>query len=132
MYEKELIYINRIILNNLGTFEVSHHTLSSNPFNGYTGKAARLLTYQEVLNGCNGYCYSSTFYEKCNGLLENTEFSRPSNSVFGYYLENPSDQQDNVVRIVDSTFYNIGYEPPVRSSYGIRSAIDVPITKIKY
>ncbi len=60
----------------------------------YEGYAARLLTYQEVYNGCYDGTTSITsakgLSSKCKYLIENTRYSSSSLKTYGGWLESPS------------------------------------------
>ena len=100
----------------------------------YSGKAARLLTAQEINRACGitvGKLITGEL-DTCNYLMENTKYSS-SSLTYGYWLENArSDDSTNawtgygVSRIVNySTADHAG-------GYGVRPAIEVPKSNIEY
>ena len=108
-----------------------------NPFS-YSGKAARLLTIQELSQGCksvNGNVVVTTTgsLKQCNFMFEGTRYTAAGRSTYGMWLEN--------VRSTSS----IGYTWHVRVSYrssmnstvdntlvGTRPVIDVPYELMEY
>ena len=98
----------------------------------YSGYAARLLTYQEVVSACGGGTPTYTGYlDTCKYLMENTYYSSGSLKN-GWWLENPnSSHSDNVWhvyygRCVTNSNASFGYYN------GVRPAIEVPKSKISY
>ena len=101
----------------------------------YSGKAARLLTTQEINKACNITVGTATPGEldSCNYLMENTKYSNASIRNYGYWLENPhsgySDRawrvsgRDRYVHI--NTVSNAGY-------HGVRPVIEVSKSNIEY
>ena len=102
----------------------------------YTNKAARLLTVQEILSGCeldatNAYDYNS-IQTKCEFLLEKTQYNEySSEKVWTLLLENPNSS-------VTAYIFNVGVNNmnllsnSVYDTGGFRPAIDVPINRIEY
>ena len=102
----------------------------------YTNKAARLLTVQEILSGCElnstNYNNISSIQTKCEFLLERTQYEAYSNGkVESLLLENPDSNTpskifnisvDNI-NMFSNDYYNEG---------GFRPAIDVPMNRIEY
>ena len=96
----------------------------------YAGYAARLLTYQEVYNGCYD---GTTISTKCKYLMENTKYSSSSLKTFGGWLESPSESHSGNAwgvnagnRIVND--YAVRYA----GSFGVRPAIEVLKSNISY
>ena len=103
----------------------------------YSGYAARLLTYQEVYNGCYDGTTSITSTKglstKCKYLLENTKYSSSSLKTNGPWLETPRASSSSYAWIV------YGYNRDVYNStvnhtsrYGVRPAIEVLKSNISY
>ena len=102
----------------------------------YEGYAARLLTYQEVYNGCYDEIRAITsvggLSTKCKFLLENTIYSNSSYKD-GFWFETPSASNSynatnvsgNSRRVSSSNVHN-------ESVNGVRPAIEVPKTNILY
>ena len=123
----------RVILNENGGNTTKGGTLPSN-FN-YVGKAARLLTVQEMKSACNiteGIAIVGEL-DTCNYLMENTKYSNTSIRNYGYWLEN--------ARSGYSTYawHVIGYDRDVgvhaadnNAGYGVRPAIEVLKSNIEY
>ena len=103
----------------------------------YTNKAARLLTLQELVDGCPGLpsnrTYTSGELNGCNYVLENTSYDISQGSIYGFWLETP--QSTNLMyiwavfgqgaRYVASTGANSV------SGYGARPAITVQKSNIE-
>ena len=103
----------------------------------YSGYAARLLTYQEVYNGCYDGTTRITSTKglstKCKYLLENTKYSSSSLKTNGPWLETPRASSSSYAWIV------YGYNRDVYNStvnhtsrYGVRPAIEVLKSNISY
>ena len=84
-----LIDETRSILSETSANSTSGGTLPT-AFN-YTNYAARLLTSQEINSACGITVGSSIAGEldKCNYLMENTQYSSPAMGTDGYWLETP-------------------------------------------
>ena len=100
----------------------------------YTDKAARLLTVQEINQGCNITVGTFTVGEldTCEYLFENTEYSSLSNA---YYWWTESAFSADSVKAMEVDAYNrhVGGADANRSSaFGFRPAIDVLKTNILY
>ncbi len=101
----------------------------------YAGKAARLLTTQEINKACNITVGTATPGEldKCNYLMENTKYSNASIGNYGYWLENPhsgnsGDAWD--VAGIDRNVHN--YAVSHAGDIGVRPAIEVLKSNIEY
>ena len=101
----------------------------------YSGKAARLLTTQEINKACGieaGHWITGEL-DTCNYLMENTKYSNASIKNYGYWLENA--RSDNSAHawlvygyyrhVANSTVSNAG-------GYGVRPAIEVLKSNISY
>ena len=101
----------------------------------YAGKAARLLTVQEINKACGITVgnYTPGELDTCNYLMENTQYSNSSIRNYGYWLENPPSGSSGLVwhvggsgRIVGSdTVSDVG-------GYGVRPTIEVLKSNISY
>ena len=103
----------------------------------YEGYAARLLTYQEVYNGCydgtTGISSTKGISTKCKYLIENTKYSNESNKTYGGRLESPSASYSSNSWFINSNDRNITTNiVNDRSNYGVRPAIEVAKTNIDY
>ena len=104
----------------------------------YEGYAARLLTYQEVYNGCYDGTTSITskkgLSSKCKYLMENTTYSSSSFKTFGEWLESPDGFSSgiNAWRVSAYDRYVNIYNVDAASSHGVRPAIEVAKTDIEY
>ena len=107
-------------------------TIGSLPVFSYTGKAARLLTTQEIQAAAgsttinvNGYLNNADF------LLEDTNYAKSSCSgdACFYWIETPRSGNNQYV------WYAFGYgryiaSDTVNNQYGVRPVIEIPKTKI--
>lgn len=116
----------------------------------YEGYAARLLTYQEVYDGCyNGteLYNDDSLIDKCEFLLEKTSYVNGYEpgiyaSAQGFWLESPCDTSDYYVYTVeadgsvDSSTRNytasVGTWNGVSYGYGVKPVIDVAKENIAY
>ena len=98
----------------------------------YSGKAARLLTYKEVVTACDPNNTvtnpsSSGYLDNCTYLMENTYYSNTSNKS-GYWLETPRSSDASSVWSVfgNSSIRKLGSSGArTGASYGVRPAIEV-------
>ena len=102
----------------------------------YTGKAARLLTTQEINKACNITVGTVTPGElnSCNYLMENTKYSNDSIGNYGYWLENPHSGTSVSAWRVNGGARDV-YSRPVSDDgggYGVRPAIEVLKSNIEY
>ena len=102
----------------------------------YTGKAARLLTTQEINKACNITVGTVTPGElnSCNYLMENTKYSNASIGNYGYWLENPHSGTSVNAWRVNGGARDV-YSRPVSDDgggYGVRPAIEVLKSNIEY
>ena len=128
----------------LGEYQSTHNSLTTG--NGgnllksnfsYNGRAARLLTAQELMQGCGlTQTESGTNGElstNCKFLFEGTKYADASKETYGPWLETPcSDSNASVL------FINSGYRKVDRNSanyttgQGVRPVIEVPLLKMSY
>ena len=96
----------------------------------YQGRAARLLTYQEVVAACG----STSIYPQNQFLLENTKYVSDS-YVLGYWLETPKHMSAYYAWPVDGISKKIGGgvdHANDTSRYGVRPVIEVLKSRIRY
>ncbi len=123
----------RAILNENGGNTTKGEKLPSNF--SYSGKAARLLTIQEVreATGIKVPSWNVGELDKCNYLMENTKYSNASIGNYGYWLENPHSgfSGDAWATLVNKRFVS---NPSVSNfvERGARPAIEVLKSNIKY
>ena len=124
---------NRQILTETNTTSTSGGSL---PVFDYSGKAARLLTYREVYNGCYKTSTSITStggLNNCNFLFENTNYYLSSVATYGPWLESPRATYSDRVYFVNSSNRNVSYNLASNTSYGgVRPTIEVLKSNILY
>ena len=100
----------------------------------YAGKAARLLTIQEVRKATgirNIPTWQVGELDNFNYLLENTKYSNASIGNNGYWLENArSDISTYAWHVYGAT--RLVNDNPVDNAIGVRPAIEVPKSNIEY
>ena len=102
----------------------------------YSGKAARLLTIQEVRKATGNKdipTWQDGELDKCNYLMENTKYSNASIGNYGYWLENPrSGDSDTAwfVRGNTRSVYNLAVSHA--GGFGVRPVIEVSKSNIEY
>ncbi|MBQ2640159.1 MAG: hypothetical protein IJF92_05330 [Bacilli bacterium] len=99
----------------------------------YTGRAARLLTYQEVVSACGTGTSSSTGYlDSCKYMLENTKYSN-SSLKYGLWLENiSSNNAYNAMYVHGSNRRINNYGSSSNGVLGVRPIIEVEKSNISY
>lgn len=98
----------------------------------YAGYAARLLTYQEINEGCyNNVAITSSgaLAAKCRFLFENTAYSS-SSKVASYWLEN-NYNTPAVADVIVGTMGNVSATGK-DNSVGVRPAIEIPVSELDY
>ena len=102
----------------------------------YAGKAARLLTVQEVrkATGINGIPTLKTGeLDNFNYLLENTKYSNASNAAYACWLENSHSDNSVSAYFVDVGYRNINNNAVSHAGrFSVRPAIEVLKTNIEY
>ena len=101
----------------------------------YTGKAARLLTTQEINKACNITVGTTTTGEldTCNYLMENTKYSNASIRNYGYWLENPHSGNSAVAwNVYGYRRLAGGYTVSKAGDFGVRPAIEVLKSNMEY
>ena len=108
----------------------------------YAGKAARILTIQELLSGCpNAKDYEASNGEhslkNCNFLFEGTKYTSSNNYSDSLLLENPissisfdPNQSGKMVWMLDAE-YSMLDGIMANSSIGLHPVIDVPKIRIQ-
>ena len=102
----------------------------------YAGKAARLLTIQEVRKA-TGISNIPTWQvgelDKFNYLFENTKYSNGSNAALAWWLENPRSGKSDGAWYARGNNRNVGYDIVSNAGdYGVRPAIEVLKSNIEY
>ena len=102
----------------------------------YAGKAARLLTIQEVRKA-TGISNIPTWQvgelDKFNYLFENTKYSNGSNAALAWWLENPHSGKSDGAWYARGNNRNVGYDTVSNAgNYGVRPAIEVLKSNIEY
>ena len=102
----------------------------------YAGKAARLLTIQEVRKA-TGISNIPTWQvgelDKFNYLFENTKYSNGSNAALAWWLENPHSGKSDGAWYARGNNRNVGYDTVSNAEvYGVRPAIEVLKSNIEY
>ena len=123
----------RAILNEKGGDTTTGGKLPSNF--SYKGKAARLLTIQEINKACNITAGALTGGELniCNYLMENTKYSNKNIVNYGYRLENPYSASSNYAwHVLGRDRYVAYYSVLETGYYGVRPAIEVLKSNIEY
>ena len=101
----------------------------------YSGKAARLLTTQEINNACGITVgnYTTGELDKCNYLMENTKYSNVSNKAWAWWLENPRFGYSDIAWLVSGGTRRVNPDTvSLVGDVGVRPAIEVLKTNIEY
>ena len=101
----------------------------------YAGKAARLITTQEINNACNISVGNFTIGEldKCNYLMEKTMYSNANSGARGWWLENSYSDSSDRAWNVSGHHRNVGRNGVFNSEgNGVRPAIEVLKSNIEY
>ena len=103
----------------------------------YVGYAARLLTYQELYNGCYDGSTNITstkgLSSKCKYLMENTKYSSSSLKTYGGWLESPDASRSDRAWSVAATTRRVSNDHvDYANAAGVRPAIEVSKTNIDY
>ena len=129
-----LINSTRTITNENGGTSTNAGNLSSS-FN-YEEYAARLLTAQELNNGCSitvgGYIVGE-LSTKCKYLMENTRYSSSNLVSYGVWLESPSASNSYGAWIANGhNRFASDYTTNDASAIGVRPAIEVTKSRIDF
>ncbi len=117
----------RDITDELGTIRVSEFS--------YEGYATRLLTTQEVNQGCEfvvGNVDIGELSTKCKFLMENTKYSSESLKTYGILLETLSSYSVNVWSVSSGSRYVGNYPVNNVIYHGVRPTIEVDKKYIEY
>ncbi len=102
----------------------------------YSGKAARLLTIQEVRKATGNKdipTWQAGELDNFNYLLENTKYSNASIGNYGYWLENPHSGTSDNAWFVLGTDRDVSFNTVSFAGYiGVRPAIEVSKSNIEY
>ena len=101
----------------------------------YTGKAARLLTTQEIKKACGITVGTGITGEldTCNYLMENTKYSNASIGNYGYWLENARSDHSTYAWNVNADNRSVNNNTVNYAGvHGVRPAIEVPKSNIEY
>ena len=102
----------------------------------YSGKAARLLTIQEVRKATGNKdipTWQAGELDNFNYLLENTKYSNASIGNYGYWLENPHSGFSDLAWRVHGGGRNVDLNPvSYAGGFGVRPAIEVLKSNISY
>lgn len=103
----------------------------------YAGYAARLLTYQEIYNGCydgtTGIFSTKGLSTKCKYLMENTKYSSSSLKTYGEWIESSSTSNSyNASHVYAVDRRMGGHAVDNTSRYGVRPAIEVAKSRIDF
>ena len=101
----------------------------------YTGKAARLLTTQEIKKACGITVETGITGEldTCNYLMENTKYSNASIGNYGYWLENASSGNSKSAWTVYGDNRHVSNSAVNHAvALGVRPAIEVSKSNIEY
>ena len=127
---------NVSLTNSVRNITTENNTIVKSDFD-YSGYAARLLTYQEVYEGCFNSPIPLTsekgLSDKCKFMFENTNYSTDSIKIYGTWLENSYSNTSSYGWSTDG--YNRSLQTPdvqFSMNYGVRPAIEVAKTNIKY
>ena len=124
----------RSIIAQDGTNSTTGGSLPSNF--SYSGKAARLLTIQEVRKATGNKdipTWQDGELDNFNYLLENTKYSNASIGNYGYWLENPHSGYSGNAWLVHGNARRVHYSAVSSAGgYGVRPAIEVLKSNIEY
>ena len=102
----------------------------------YSGKAARLLTIQEVRKATGNKdipTWQDGELDNFNYLLENTKYSNASIGNYGYWLENPhSGNSDGAWHVDGRDRFVFDNTVSYAGGFGVRPAIEVLKSNIEY
>ena len=132
--------------NNISLYKTERQILTQNNYTStsggtlptafsYSGKAARLLTYQEVYQACYNTTTAITSnggLSNCNFLFEKTKYSVSSNPTSGPWLETPYVSNSSRVYNATSGTRYVEYSTASNASRGVRPTIEVLKSDISY
>jgi hypothetical protein len=100
----------------------------------YTNKAARLLTTQELVEGCSSLSighFITGELDGCNWLLENIGDYEKDSGAWGYWLETPRADQKSCAWNVEGASRDVEYSDVYYLYYGFRPVITVLTSDIE-
>ena len=130
-WKTTLTNTKRQITTEIGTTSIGGTTLSEFSYEGY---AARLITAQEVNEGCGitvGRYTTGELSAKCKYLMENTQYSI-GNQLAGEWLESPNSNSSSNWYVIGSMRFIANSDPSTSNDAGVRPAIEVAKTSIDY
>lgn len=103
------------------------------PIYSYSGRAARLIAAQEIMEGCNTPRIGDVKIgelDSCWFLFENTKFTTESNVTHGFWTETARTENTNDICVPKSYYrnwnlYRASNNTRDNSKFGVRPAIDV-------
>ena len=104
----------------------------------YTGYAARLLTYQELLHGCYDYNIgiggAKGLSTNCKFLFERTKYANSSLTTSGSWLETPDNSSTNYAYYWNTYSRSINASSSVNdiNNYGVRPTIEILKSELSY
>ena len=128
---------NRQILTRTNSTSISGFDL---PVFSYEDKAARLITYQEIINACfnaGTFVTSVGGLNNCKFLFEKTKYSSENFETVGIRLENPYEYSNNAryTDFVNAKDRKIDYcytSDTVSVAHGVRPTIEIQKSDIFY
>ena len=125
----------RQITNNEGTLTTNDRNENPQTIESftYTNRAARLITYQEIIAGCPAYKPSENYFNSCEYLLENIGYYEKADGerARGYLLETPQ-KNSNYSYLMYGGFASLLAHPTNSVDNGVRPLITVELSNIEY
>ncbi len=105
------------------------------PLYDFSGKAARMITWQEIKRACDmtnsQIDVADTFPFKCHYMYSNLAFSNRSNKAFSHWVDTVYSQSE-VLMVYSFSMRVFTIEGNSETTRGIRPVIDVPKKNIQY
>ena len=102
----------------------------------YDGYAARLLTVQELMNGCNltqvGSFTAGELSTNCKFLMEGTRYADSSKATDGIWTETPHAFASRNAWCASGYYRNVLHNSANGTASGARPVIDVPYSRLDY
>ncbi len=110
----------------------THDDITYNlPLFTYTNRAARLLTYRELIYACgNGTITSKGYLDNCMFVMEKTKFSNTSYGSLGIWLETHSNTGD--IKVTYNGLRTISSDSKMTQRNGVKPAIEVLKSSLVY
>ena len=115
----------RLMLNENGLATINKGNTQTSSFT-YANKAARFLTYQDVVSACGVGLRHEGDLDNCTYLMENTGYAT-NDKINGYWLENPLSTSTNNVLGMNFQKRYVGYTNASNTGNGVRPVIEVPL-----